>query len=573
MYRVYLFLFGLVGLFSTATFAATLTGSIKNQIGKPMEGVLVRVTDAANLVSESVYTNPEGVYTLVTKMEGTLKLRARTPYYRDVTSTVELGGTATSEEDLVMVPMTSDEEISDSLPAAYHFYSLPFEEGDDKDFNAYQFQRDCLSCHQMGNPFTRIPRTPEYWVTTIQRMHRMVGNFDKELRDQRAVILSKGFDGKPVGVRPEFPIHGELKTAKIYEYMLTTAYVPHDSIAHPTNGLIYTVDQGLDHMVVTDPVSRESKYVYQTGGSAEKYHKDVSKEEVLGEFDPGTRHGPHSLDLGKDGKYYVTNTGTNSIGVFNPDTNEWEPSHVIPREHKANYPHTIRVDKKGGVWFTLAGSEKVGRLNPDLGSFDIIDLPEAASGGIAGGTQPYGIDINPVDDRMWYGRLFADKIGTVDPDTLKVTEYDTPIKGPRRMRFDKDGILWVSGFSEGQLARVDVSKGFDAKVYDMPEFAEGYRPAPYALGVHPLTQDIWLNENMTDRIFRFIPSEERWVVYPVPLSGTYTRDMTFTPDGQVCLSNNPIPPPALEGSVLEIICLDPSYDPEQEAQQLELTSR
>jgi len=59
----------------------------------------------------------------------------------------------------------------------------------------------------------------------------------------------------------------------------------------------------------------------------------------------------------------------------------------------------------------------------------------------------------------------------------------------------------------------------------------------------------------------------------VPLSGTYTRDMTFTPDGQVCLSNNPKPPPALEGSVLEIICLDPSYDPEQEAQQLELTSR
>ena len=425
----------------------------------------------------------------------------------------------------------------------------------------------------MGNPFTRIPRTPEYWVTTIQRMHRMVGNFDKELRDRRAVILSKGFDGKPVAVRPEFPIHGELETAKIYEYMLTTAYVPHDSIAHPTNGLIYTVDQGLDHMVVTDPVSRESKYVFQTGGSAEKYHKDVTKEEVLGEFDPGSRHGPHSLDLGKDGKYYVTNTGTNSIGVFNPDTNEWEPSHVIPREHKANYPHTVRVDKKGGVWFTLAGSEKVGRLNPDLGSFDIVDLPDAKSGGIAGGTQPYGIDINPVDDRMWYGRLFADKIGTVDPDTLEVTEYDTPIKGPRRMRFDKEGILWVSGFSEGQLARVDVSKGFEAKVYDMPEFAEGYRPAPYALGVHPQTQDIWLNENMTDRIFRFIPSEERWVVYPVPLSGTYTRDMTFTPDGQVCLSNNPIPPPALEGSVLEIICLDPSYDPARESQQLELSAR
>ncbi len=78
---------------------------------------------------------------------------------------------------------------------------------------------------------------------------------------------------------------------------------------------------------------------------------------------------------------------------------------------------------------------------------------------------------------------------------------------------------------------------------------------------------------MTDRIYRFIPSEERWVVYPVPLSGTYTRDMTFSPDGKVCLSNNPIPPPALEGGVLNIICLDPSYDPETEAQQLTLSQR
>ena len=50
---------------------------------------------------------------------------------------------------------------------------------------------------------------------------------------------------------------------------------------------------------------------------------------------------------------------------------------------------------------------------------------------------------------------------------------------------------------------------------------------------------------------------------------TITRGiMTFTPDGQVCLSNNPIPPPALEGSALEIICIDPEYDPELEEADL-----
>ena len=558
---------------TVTSYAATLTGIVKDAAGDAMHGVMVRVTDDANGVSESVYTDEKGVYTLVTRMEGTLKMRARHPYYRDAHATVELAGTVTATENVAMDKMTTDKEISDSLPAAYHFYSLPFESGDEKDFNAYQFQRDCLSCHQMGNPFTRLPRTPESWAVTIQRMHRMVGNFDEELRDRRSIILSEGFRGDPIKMRPQFPIHDELGTAKIYEFMLERAFVPHDSIVHPTNGLIYTVDQALDHMVGTDPISGQSEYILQAGGDGDKYHEEALGIEVFGEFNPGTRHGPHSLDLAKDGKYYVTNTGTHSIGVFDPDTNTWEASHVIPREEKAYYPHTIRVDAKGYVWFTLAGSEKVGRLTPDNGSFDIVDLPPAKSGGIAGGTQPYGIDINPVDDRMWYGRLFGDKIGWVDAETLKVTEFDSPIAGPRRMRFDNEGILWVSGYSKGELARIDVADGFKSTVYEMPGFAEGVRPAPYALGVHPQFQDIWLNENMTDRIYRFIPKEERWVVYPVPLSGTYTRDMTFQPDGQVCLSNNPIPPPALEGGVLEIICLDPSYDPEKEAQQLQVTQQ
>jgi hypothetical protein len=49
--------------------------------------------------------------------------------------------------------------------------------------------------------------------------------------------------------------------------------------------------------------------------------------------------------------------------------------------------------------------------------------------------------------------------------------------------------------------------------------------------------------------------------------------MTFMPDGRVCLSNNPIPPPALEGGTLEIICLDPDYDPKNELAQLAVSQR
>jgi len=542
--------------------ANTLSGTIKDAQGQLMDGVLVRASDGDSGISESVYTNARGEYTLHTELVGNLDVRARSPYFRDAKTSIELKTGATTSLDLLMDAMTDPAEISNSLPAAYHFGGLPFEQGEDAEFNRYQFQRDCLSCHQLGNPFTRISRTPESWAITIERMHRMVGNFDARLRDKRSVILAKGFQGKPVSVRPIFPLDDSLAHTKIYEYTLTKAYVPHDAIVHPETGLIYTVDQGLDHMVITDPATGQSEYVLQAGGDAAKYHEgNPNKGNKVGLFNPKDRHGPHSLDLGLDGKYYVTNTSSTSIGVFNPVANQWEASHKIPRETGAVYPHTIRVDAKGIVWFTFAGSENVGRLDPASGKFTILDLPEAKSGGISGGTQPYGIDINPIDNSMWYGRLFGDRIGRVDPDTLEITEYDSPVRGPRRMRFDKQGLLWVTGYSEGNIARIQVDE-FVSKVYTMPEFAEGYRPAPYALGIHPQTQDIWINENMTDRIYRFIPSEERFVVYPVPLSGTYTRDMTFTKDGMICTSNNPIPPPALEGAVLEIICIDTNYNPE-----------
>jgi hypothetical protein len=61
---------------------------------------------------------------------------------------------------------------------------------------------------------------------------------------------------------------------------------------------------------------------------------------------------------------------------------------------------------------------------------------------------------------------------------------------------------------------------------------------------------------MTDRFFRFIPEEERFVVYPAPLTGTYTRDFSFTEDGKACTSNNPLPIAALEGGVAEIMCIE-----------------
>lgn len=535
-----------------AAVAGSLHGIVKDNGGQALEGVMIRLSDPISGISESVFSNANGEYVLTTALQGELTLRLRTPYHRDFSTTVDLADGATVYKEFSMEVMTDEAEISDSLPAAYHFGSLDFETGEDAVFSRYQFQRDCLSCHQMGNSLSRFPRTPEQWEITIERMHRYVGsNFDEELRKRRSHILSQGFNGEPLTVRPQFPLDDSLSRTKIYEYRMEKGVIPHDAIVNPNDGLIYTVDQGADHMAITDPVTGKTEYVSQEGGT---FWLPFWKTKTMSW--PFERYGPHSLAMGLDGKYYTTNAFANSIGVFNPKTREWEPS--IFAGVRAIYPHTVRIDKKGIIWFTIAGRERVGRVDPVSKESTLIDLPDAESGGLAGGTQPYGIDINPADGSIWYSRLFGDKIGRIDPDSLEVQEFDSPVRGPRRMRFDhQDGTLWLTGYSEGKLARITTSaNSFESKVYTLPEFAEGYGPAPYALGVHPKTGDVWLNENMTDRFFRFIPEEERFAVYPAPLTGTYTRDFSFTEDGKACTSNNPLPMVALEGGVGEIICIE-----------------
>lgn len=534
------------------TLAGTLSGIVKDNNDQVLEGVMIRLSDPVSGMSESVFSNSTGEFTLTTGLQGKLNVRLRTPYHKDLRANVDLSKKAVLKKDFLMERMTDETEISNSLPAAYHFGSLNFETGEDAVFSRYQFQRDCLSCHQLGNSITRFPRSPEHWEISIERMHNYVrSNFDEELRERRSHILSEGFNGEPLKVRPKFPLDDSLSQVKIYEYRMEKGIIPHDAIYNANDGLIYTVDQGASHMAITDLTSGKTEYFSQKDGD---FWLPFWKSSTMKW--PFERYGPHSLDLGPDQKYYTTNSFQNSIGVFNTKTREWEPS--IFAGLRAIYPHTVRIDKQGIVWFTVAGGERVGRIDPVSKKSTLIKLPYVESGGLAGGTQPYGIDINPADGSIWYSRLFGDKIGRIDPVTLEVLEFDSPVRGPRRLRFNQqDGTLWLTGYSEGELARITTNaNGFDSKVYPLPEFAKGFPPAPYALGVHPQTGDVWVNENMTDRIFRFIPEQERFIAYPVPLTGTYTRDFTFTEDGKACTSNNPLPMAALEGGIGELICIE-----------------
>ena len=534
-----------------STTLGVLSGSVRDASGKAIPGAMITVTDDERGLGESVFSNDSGMFTLTGELvSGELELRVRKPYFADHTQSVNFDDSEKVNLVVKLKPLITDREISDSLPAIAHFANLPFDE--EGKWSRADFQRDCLSCHQLGNAWTRIPRPAEVWMPSMERMYSYINNTNVEDMKYRSQMMTDGFTGEPTQHRPEFESAPELASAKIYQYRLDHAVVPHDAVVYQKTNTVYTVDQGTDDMHITNLETGETVRVKAPAAGMPPGGK-FTLLGVPGGYGKSTPRGIHSLSLGHDGKFYTTDAFAGGIGIFDPETNTWEePVDLV----KALYPHTIRTGKEGNLWFTVTFTEQVGKLDPKTGEVTLIELPPAKPVAAAGGSIVYGIAVNPTDNGIWFTRLNSDQVGHIDPKTLAVTLHDSPVSGPRRLRFDKSGSLWLSGYAEGQIAKID-PQDFSSKVYEIPQILEGHPPGPYALGVHPDTQEIWVNETMTDQIYRFIPQEERWIAYPLPMRGSYTRDFSFTADGKACTTNSPLPLASVEGVSGEVICIRP----------------
>lgn len=531
--------------------AGTVSGAVAGEDGQAMAGAIVTLTDKRG-VSESVYSNDKGEFRLATRLQGELELWVRKRYHRDDTRKLALPAAAKTSVKVTLAALKDAKAISEDHPPLSHFSRIAFDKNEKALFSRPNFARDCLSCHALGEAVTRQKKPVEEWAKAVQRMHAYLGNGDPKAIQARSEMLAKAFDGTPVSSKATVPTDPLLFAAKVYRWRLETSLVPHDPAAHSRDNRIYTVDMMGGKVLETDLKSGKTKEYIESadgmpGGGV------FTLMGMPAPYGMTVPRGPHSLAEGKDGKFYLTDLIGNSIGEFDPKTKKFA-HHAIPKEAKALYPHTIRAARDGKLWFTIAFSNQVGRFDPATKEMKIIQLPNSPSLSIVGGPSPYGIDIHPTDGSIWYAKLAADRIGRIDPQTLEIKEYDSPVRGPRRQRFDAAGNLWVAGFSEGAIARIDVAS-WQAKIFRLPVFAPGEVPSPYALAIHPKTGDVWVNDTMLDLVWRFLPKEERFVAYPLPLKGTYTREFTFPKEGWACTTNNSLNQ-FIEGGFPELICID-----------------
>jgi len=564
---------------------AILSGIIASPGKLPVSGAMITVFSPDKTYKVTVYSHSDGSYELPISFTGKVSVRARTPYFSDISREVTISDNETLVVDFVAEKMTDPQKISDSLVASAHAASLQWP----KDADRATFISQCNFCHQIGNVLTRRPRSKKEWDAVVDRMEGYLVFVTKDEKESIASTLHETFTGEPVETIQTWDVSPDLEKASIEEWVAGDglSFIHDADVGH--DGRLYGVDEGHDILWELDMETGEVLQVNLPDVDLPVGGKFSGLALPIGVFTG--KHGPHSMAEGNDGRLWITNSLSSRLMAYTAETSTFETFDIAA---DTLYLHTIRTDPEGRLWFTVVASNQVGRFDPETKQLDLLDLP--ANGAARWLTDalmptlmrigarfprenvpiklshhrwvglgrevmsfPYGIDVNPTDGSIWYAKLYANKIGRIDPETLEIVEFDTPAIGPRRPRFAPNGILWIPGFDSGELVSFD-PKTEKFTVYSLPVLAPGEYETPYALNVHPQTGFVWITSNMSDRIFSFDPKTETFTSYPLPTRVSFLRDMVFTKDGKVCSSNSNLPAYAIEGGLGGFICLDPDRD-------------
>jgi streptogramin lyase len=567
--------------------AASFAGRVSDPHGVGVAGAFVSFTHGDPLHSVTVYTADDGSYaTPELPAPETYQVRVRRIGWREQERVAQLpAGPVTSRLELSVERETDAASVASQLPAN-RWFALVLARIEDP-VQREELVRQCTYCHQQGNWSTRMLRPAEQWEKVLGLMARLGGGVSPELRQAIPALFSAAYD--PASAVPALTARmheadfapapaARARRAVIEEWALGgNASMQHDLTFHP-DGRVYSVD------MMQDKLYRLSV----DGSGAKRESFDIPRGDLplggvfasngpAGVPNSNAHVGPHSLQVAPDGAVWITLALGNQIARFDPGSEQWS---IHPLD-EGYYPHTLRFDREGRVWYTVAASNHVGMLDPKTGDHRWVRLPSrtwgeaitmralplfiwlnrhldlseyAANAEGASAPVPYGIDVAP-DGGVWLSQLNAHRIGRIDPVTFDVEMIDTPFTGPRRLRFDSQGKLWIPGFSAGLISRFDPGTR-EFRSWDLPIEPKG-SDVPYALNVNRADDTVWICGTNSDTLIRFDPKAEEFTVYPLPTRVTYTREIDFDEHGRVWTSNSNVPTWQIEGLLPRVLRLDP----------------
>ena len=233
---------------------------------------------------------------------------------------------------------------------------------------------------------------------------------------------------------------------------------------------------------------------------------------------------PHGLVEDRSGMIWFTANQKSYIGRLDPASGDVK-EYAMP-EQEATDPHTPVFDRKGMLWFTVQSGNFVGRLDPSSGAISLKKSPTPRS-------RPYGIAVDS-KGTPFFCEFGTNKLASISPDTLTITEYDLPQGArPRRLAITPDNMVYYTDYARGRLGRLDPSTG---KVEDWPS-PGGADSRPYGIAATP-DGKIWYSESgvNTNTIVCFDPKLKTFDAWPIPSGGGVVRHMVSAPEGDLYIA-------------------------------------
>ena len=264
-----------------------------------------------------------------------------------------------------------------------------------------------------------------------------------------------------------------------------------------------------------DPAIGLDGNVYFTVWVGDKIARFEPKSKRFQEWDVPAGMQPRGLLVAGDGKLYFGGAGNGAIGELDASTGK-VILHKIPS--KDSDPYTLVSDTAGNIWFTERKTGKLAKF--DRSSGKITEYP-------IGGNQ-YSLSLDK-RGKVWVTRMAADRMVRFDPATGKVAELLFAMgTQPRRTAVAPDGMLWVSLYGKGKLAKIDPVAIRVVKEYDLPGGPNG---GPYAVNADADGR-IWVSEIQTDNVILLDPRNDAIRVFKLPTKDTGVRKAAIDADGR-----------------------------------------
>ncbi len=251
------------------------------------------------------------------------------------------------------------------------------------------------------------------------------------------------------------------------------------------------------------------------------------RADYISEFNPDSEEfrridlpegaGPHNCIVDDEGYIWYAGNRAAHIGKVDPETGEIK-QYPMPNE-RARDPHTLIFDNNGDIWFTVQGGNFVGKLTVENGDVDLIDVPTQRS-------RPYGIVIDD-NNRPWIALFGTNKLATVDPETMELTEIPLEREDarPRRIALTSDGMVWYVDYAEGYLGRYNPTD----ETFEEWTMPSGNGARPYAMASDSDDNLRFVETGVDPNLFvGFNPAtEEFFSSTPIESGGGTVRHMVF----------------------------------------------